>query len=123
MTEEQINTLARYLGNKFSFTSQGELHELAITCLSRLFQVDKGLEGWTLHLNPLASLTQEDFERMLIELRGWGDAKIRSYHSLKDWLSLCEDNQHLIPVRDADWLRNNGYYLGEESINEFVKLK
>ncbi len=72
---------------------------------------------FVLDLEPISSLTQEDFDKMWVGVNG--DAKGIGFYQFKQWYV-----DQKLPIRFgyADWLRNNGYYLGEESIEQFVKL-
>lgn len=121
MTQEQINTLARYFGCMMScnYTTDG----CTYTGKLRVYWLNKmPIEGtesphdeFEIYLSPLSSLTQEDFDRMVKELNISG---YRANLSLHEFLHV-----HGLGWNEADWLRNNGYYLGEESIKEFVKLQ
>ncbi len=118
MNEEQINTLAKYLGCKCSHGSYaGILFNVNILSALPTNNIYKNMRWFKLHLFPLSSLTQKDFERMFSEIRY--DVNC----DLERWLTKFVTRDHLIFVKEADWLRNNGYYLGEECIKEFVKLK
>ncbi len=120
MTEQQINALAKYLGCEYSAThwpiSLGTGETGKFNPLILLNWVDEKFYSLELHLKPLSSLTQEDFERMIKEV---GLTLIRDT-TANEWVKTV--NKDRIIWRAADWLRNNGYYLGEESIKEFVKL-
>ena len=128
MKEEQIKALAKYLGCECKFTSVGgikaewEFDTMLLQMASHELQcgITPKLE---LYPKPLSSLTQEDFSRM------HNDIYDRSISPNNDrfnergiWVKEAIGDDSCIPYQEADWLRNNGYYLGEESIEQFVKL-
>jgi hypothetical protein len=86
--------------------------------------VNGPITSFSLHAKPLSSLTQEDFEKMCDELSG--SPGYRDYEKgaeeFKRWKS-NNPHEYKLHWNEADWLRNHGYYLGEECIKEFVKLK
>lgn len=120
MEKEQINALAKYLGCEIDYDNP--YYNLTVLDAEGLGIVQRTKKGkLTLHLKPLSSLTQEDYERMYLE------AYSITGTTVAWWFDVYQDYFDGIigslPHKQADWLRNNSYYLGEESIKEFVKLK
>lgn len=117
MTEEQIKVLAKYLGSRCEKEINGVMLHNYVFDFHDLMDTFQGNHGKVkLILNPLFSLTQEDFER-LGKYLSWQKEGI----DRKRWLRAIDIND--LAWRIADWLRNNGYYLGEENIKQFVKMK
>lgn len=116
MTEEQINVLVKYLGSWCRYVYRGEqiVAPLSLGIISSV-SWDSDYILFQLNPKPLSSLTQEDFDRMNKEL--W--ARIEDIEPVHYWRGYSS----IIEWKEADWLRNNGYYLGEELIEPFVKLK
>jgi hypothetical protein len=116
MTDQQIKVLAKYLGCKCQFIFQRVFNEVFRFDAQTLSMIHD-LDNFRLHLNDISSLTQEGFTKMCDELHPNRDSLYN-----ETWfqdITQCND----FTWREADWLRNNGYYLGEESIKEYVKLK
>ena len=119
MTEEPINTLVKYLGCISNYLDKIGSGVLTLHTLIRASEND--FYGFRIDLSPLSALTQEDFERMLFDVNGFNADQIKMYWSLPNWIANIDMGK--LSWMYADWLRNNGYYLEEESINKFVKLK
>ena len=114
MREEQQYAIARYLGCKFE---QAILQSVVTKTLDayHLNNFDFCIEPKLL-LKDLASLTQEDFDRMSKE--NYPDEFEIGMWDVSDFL-----DEGRAKAKDWDWLRNHSYYLGEESIEQFVKMQ
>lgn len=131
MKKEKINALAKYFGCECEFNDGGFGILTGAMYLGKKPHGQISFDGnvglyefcdFTLNLKDLSSLTQEDYERMYKDIYSM-DTTI----SLYGWVELYKDYFDGIigslPHKQADWLRNHGYYLNEECIKEFVKLK
>lgn len=115
ISEEQSNVLAKYLGCKCEYDDINSIGDQVLNAYA-LYWLGLGrFTDFKLDLKDIPSLTQEDFWEMNVEV--YGD----QYRELSGCWKV--EGSSDIPFKEADWLRNNGYYLGEEPIKQFVKLQ
>lgn len=113
----EIQVLARYLGCKCDIDYAPyvlRLQKNTEFSASKISDYSKGyIRELTLRLKPVSELTQEDYERMEKELG------IKIQNGLEGYQIALNNLE--FRFQEADWLRSNGYYLGEPEIKEFVK--
>ena len=119
MTIDEQSAIAKYIGCKCEIYSlitgyTWEICKLDVKVF--LYSISEGLSSFRVLLTPVENLTQEDFERMQLEV--WNDP---DYNKMDAWYLVIDDEG--LQYQEADWLRRNGYYLNEELIKGFVKLK
>lgn len=123
ITEQQENDLGRYLGCECEYKFKDDILDdkiLTTMLLHRLSMDDNNISEFKLYANPVASLTQKDFERMQKKI--WKGLR---YPAGSEFLKVAykDTKEGNIEWQEADWLRNHRYYLDEESIREFIKTK